>query len=71
METGSTGLWLRPISRDRTRLVATPGVLDLSRVDRTLGGSVRSLLPERSVSGNRMDVQLYSVSLSIMGGGTL
>ena len=40
---GSTGLWLRPVSWDRTRLVVFPGVLDLSVIDRTLDGSVRSI----------------------------
>ena len=49
-KTGSTGLWLRPVSCDRTRSVVTLGDLDLSGVDRTLGGSVRSLPPERPVS---------------------
>ena len=38
---GSTGLWLRPINWDRTCPVVTPGDLDLSGVDRTLGGNVR------------------------------
>jgi hypothetical protein len=50
MKTGSTGLWVRPVNGDWTRPVATPGDLDLSGVDRTLGGSVRSLPPERPVS---------------------
>ena len=49
-KSGSTGLWLRPISGDRTRPVAILGVLDLSRIDRTLGGSVRSLPPKRPVN---------------------
>ena len=40
-----TGLWLR--------LVVIPEELDLSRIDRTLGGSVRSLPPERPVNGER------------------
>ena len=52
-KTGSTGLWLRPVSRDQMHPVVTPGVLDLSRVDRTPGGSVRSLPPERPVNRNR------------------
>ena len=38
-----------------TRPVATPGDLDLSGVDRTLGGSVRSLPPERSVSSQKVN----------------
>ena len=47
---GSTGVWLRPVSWDRTRPVTIPGVLCLSGIDRTLGGSVRSLPPERPVN---------------------
>ena len=58
---GSTGLWLCPVSCDRTRPVMTRGVLDLSRVDQTLGGSVRSLSPERLGSRNSMGFQLFSV----------
>ena len=50
MKTGWTGLWLHPVSGDQTWPVMIPGVLDLSGVDRTLGGSVRSLPPERLVS---------------------
>ena len=45
-----TGLWLRPVGVYRTRPVTAPEVLDLSGVDRTLGGSVRSLPLERPVS---------------------
>jgi len=37
----------------RTRPVAISEDLDLSGIDRTLGGSVRSLPPERPVSGSR------------------
>ena len=33
MKTGWTGLWLRPVNGDRTRLVVALGDLDLSRVD--------------------------------------
>ena len=50
---GSTGLWLRPVSGDQMRLVVTQGDLDLSGVDRTLGGRVRSLPLERPVSRSR------------------
>ena len=57
---GSTGLWLRPVSWDRTHLVVTPGDLDLSGVDQTLGGSVRSLPPERPVNRSRAGFQLSS-----------
>ena len=49
-KTGLTELWLCPVSCDRTRPVATWEVLDLSVVDRTPGGSVRSLPPERPIS---------------------
>ena len=42
-KSGSIGLWVCPVSGDRTRPVAIPGDLDHSRIDRTLGGSVRSL----------------------------
>ena len=59
-KSGSIGLWLRPVSGDRTRSVVIPGVLDLSEIDRTLGGSVRSLPPERSVNRKRAGFQLLS-----------
>ena len=45
-----TRLWLRLTGVHRTRPVMIPGDLDLSRIDRTLGASVRSLPPERPVS---------------------
>ena len=45
-----TGLWLRPVGVHRTRPVVIPEDLDLSGIDRTLGGSVRSLPPEHPVS---------------------
>jgi len=64
-KTGSTGLWLRSVSYDRTRPVMTRGVLDLSGVDRTLGGSVRSLSPECPVSRNREGSEL-SVSFPFL-----
>ena len=50
MKTESIGLWLRLVSRDRTRPVETWEVLDLSVVDRTTGGSVRSLPLEHPIS---------------------
>ena len=53
IETGWTELWLRPVSCDRTRQVVIPGVLDISGIDRTLGGSVRSLPQERLVNRKR------------------
>ena len=58
METGWTGLWLCPISSDWTRPVMAPGDLDLSGVDRTLGGSVRSLPSERPASRNHAGLGL-------------
>ena len=60
MKTGSTGLWVRPVNGERTCPVVTPWDLDLFGVDRTLGGSVRSLPPERLVSRNRAGFQLFS-----------
>ena len=45
-----TKIWLHPVGVHRTRPVAIPKELDLSGIDRTLGGSVRSLPPERPVS---------------------
>ena len=48
-----TGPCLRPVMDHRTRLVPIPEELDLSEIDRTLGGSVRSLPPEHPVSGSR------------------
>ena len=65
MKAACTGLWLRPVGVHRTRPVTIPGVLDLSGIDRTLGGNVRSLPPERPVSRNRARFNLFSVSLSI------
>ena len=48
-----TGPCLRPVMDHRTHSVAIPEELDLSGIDRTLGGSVRSLPPESPVSGIR------------------
>ena len=59
-KTGSIGLWLCPVSWDQTCLVVALGDLDLSRVNRTLGGSVWSLPPERPVSRNHAGFQLLS-----------
>ena len=61
METSWTGLWLRPVSGDRTRPVAILGVLDLSGIDRTLGGSVRSLPLECPVSRKHAGIKLFSL----------
>ena len=55
-----TGLWLRPVGVHRTRLVVIPGVLNLTGIDRTLGGNVRSLPPERPVSRKRVGFSLLS-----------
>ena len=51
-KSGSIRLWQRPVSGDRTRPVMTPEDLDLSGVNRTLGGIVWSLPPECPVSRN-------------------
>ena len=66
MKTGSIGLWVHSVNGDRTRPVTTPEDLDLSGVDRTLGGSVWSLPPVRLVSRNRLDLIL--LSLFVTGG---
>ena len=55
-----TGPCLRPVMDHRTRPVPIPEDLDLSGIDRTLGGSVRSLPPERPVSGSRAVSGLFS-----------
>ena len=55
-----TGPCLRPVMDHRTRPVAISEDLDLSGIDRTLGGSVRSLPPERPVSGSRATSGLFS-----------
>ena len=58
-KTACTGLWLRPVRDHRTRPVAIPEDLDLSGIDRMLGGSVRSLPPERPVSRFRAASELF------------
>ena len=65
-----TGPCLRPVMVHRTRPVPIPEDLDLSGIDRTLGGSVRSLPPERPVSGSRAASGLLSPFpfLSRLGG---
>ena len=55
-----TGPCLRPVMDHRTRPVSIPEELDLSGIDWTLGGSVRSLPPERPVSGSRTASGLFS-----------
>ena len=54
-----TGPFLRPVMDHRTRPVVIPEVLDLPGIDRTLGGTVRSLPPERPVSGSRVASGLF------------
>ena len=54
-----TELWLRPVGVHRTRPVAIPKVLDLTGIDRTLGGSVQSLPPMRPVSRSRAESDLF------------
>ena len=71
MKTGLTGLWLRSVRVNRTRSVTTWEVLDLSVVDQTLGGSVRSLPPECLVSRNRAGSELFFVSFSVTLGATI
>ena len=55
-----TGPCLRPVMDYRTRPVPILEELDLSGIDRTLGGSVRSLPPERPVSGFHAASGLFS-----------
>jgi len=50
---------LRLVMDHRTCPVTIPEELDLSRIDRTLGGSVRSLPPERPVNGERAVSELF------------
>ena len=54
-----TGPCLRPVMDHRTRPVVIPEELDLSGIDRTLGGSVRSLPPERPVNGEHTVSDLF------------
>ena len=61
------GLWLRLVGVHRTRPVTIPEDLDLSRIDRTLGGSVRSLPPERPVR-KRATLDVFSSFLLLLGG---
>ena len=68
-ETACTRLWLRPVGVHRTRPVAIPGVLDLTGIDRTLGGSVRWLPPERLVSRKHAGFNLLSPFPFLIRGG--
>ena len=53
----------------RTRPVVIPEDLDLSGIDQTLGGSVRSLPPERPVSSFRVALGLFFFSFLDPPGG--
>ena len=59
-----TGPCLCPVMDHRTRPVVIPEELNLSGIDRTLGGSVRSLPPERLVSRSRAALGLFIHFLS-------
>ena len=50
---------LRLVMDHRTRPVMIPEELDLSGIDRTLGGSIRSLPPERPISRNSVEADLF------------
>ena len=54
-----TGPCLRPVMDHRTHPVPIPEELDLSGIDRMLGGSIRSLPPERLVTGSRAASGLF------------
>ena len=54
-----TGPCLRSVMDHRTRPVMIPEDLDLSEIDRKLGGSVQSLPPERPVSRKRAGSDLF------------
>ena len=62
---------LRPVMDHRTRPVTIPEDLDLSGIDRTLGGSVQSLPPERPVNGEHVFLGLFLLSYSITLGTPL
>ena len=63
-----TGPCLRPVMDHRTHPVPIPEEVDLSGIDRTLGGSVRLLPPERPVIGSHASSGLFSVSFSVTSG---
>ena len=64
-----TGLWLRPVGVHRTHPVAIPEELDLSRIDQTLGGSVRSLPLEHPVSSFHVALGFFSLFPYLTRGG--
>ena len=66
-----TGPCLCPVMDHRMRPVAIPEELDLSRIDRTLGGSVQSLPPERPVSRNHARLRFLSPFPFLTRGATL
>ena len=67
-EIACTGLWLHLVGVHRTRPIVILGVLDLSGIDQTLGGRVRSLPLERAVSRNHAYYELFPISFSILSG---
>ena len=54
-----TRLWLRLVGVHRTSPIVIPEDLDLSGIDRTLGGSVWSLPPEHPVNRQRAESDLF------------
>ena len=70
-ETACTELWLRPVGVHQTRPVVIPEDLDLSGIDRTLGGSVWLLPPERPVNREHADLGFSLLSLSNSVGATI
>ena len=63
-----TGPCLRPVMDHRTRPVMILEVLDLSGIDQTLGGSVRSLPLEHPVNRIRARSNLFFVSFLVTSG---
>ena len=66
-----TGLWLRPVGVHWTRPAAILEDLDLSGINQTLGGSVRSLPPERPVNRFHAAYELFSSFLIQLRWGTI
>ena len=62
---------MRPVGVHRMRSVAIPEELDLSRIDRMLGGSVWSLPPEHPVSRFRTALGFLSLFPFLTWGATL
>ena len=59
---------MRPVGVHRTRLVTILEELDLSGINRMLGGSIRSLPLEHPVNRNRVDFDLYFCFLFCFAG---